>query len=807
MYLSLALATLSLAQSQEHPNVDKAVPRNRGEQLQPDEEVGKPPRMTVEMGAQTGSVDGRKPFGFQAYRDIPQGFFVRRFDYWASGEGSPWQFSFVSQDVMQRDMTFNAGLENVGRFRIDLDLWSFSRYWSDRDRSVLVQAQPGLLVVSDAMRATVQATFPGLKPGTTCSAWAGCSVMAANVANAGESEIRSYRQRGSLTQTYQLREGLTLRLNLMRQRQSGNRLMSEGAYSRQDTPIGVVFEMPGQELAEPTYYRTTEFGAELNYRRRMWLASIEYTGSLFHDDISSLIWQNPFRLTPAQAVLNGDPYKDGAQGRFEFAQTQASLPPNNQAHTLTGSLMVFLPHSSKISGLISWSRRTQNDAFLPFTINPAITVDNALTPINPETAIPKLPEGVLPTSLAALPRKSLGGLNHILNQDYVASTRPVKPLQLTFHYNDYDFNDLTEPLLFPGYAAYGNSFWRTTRYGQPTDAPQNPAGDTAVPIERLSKSFQRRRLLVESALKPLRDLTWKTSYRCDFWNRENRPVREATDCGTDSSIAYAPRGPIYLQAGFAYLDRKPAAYDPGHLENLFLRMFDETGRVRTQGNALVSVDFTKRAAVSASWSYAGDRYDKAFYGLHQQKSNSLTADINFNVNENFGFFAGWGYDRIGYDYLLSASLGYLLQNSWSRDTRDGVHSAQMGFSGSFAQAKGSYSFSYGLTLARTLINTVNPYTVQPSALDYSRAYPFPVVKSQLQELRAEASYQVASRVRAGVSFLFEPYRLSDFAYDTVSPYDPSSFAPETDSRRYLFMGTGPSSYTGKLLTMYVRYTF
>jgi hypothetical protein len=763
--------------------------------------------MTFEVGVQTGSVDGKKSFGFQAYRDVPQGAFVRRFDYRINGEGSPFQFSFRSQDLVQRDMTFNAGLENIGRFRIDLDFWSFSRYWSDRDRSVLVHAQPGFLVVSEAMRSSVEATFPALKPGTNCGAWAGCGVAAANVANAGESEIRSYRQRGSLTQTYELREGLTLRLNLMRQRQSGSRLMSEGAYSRQDTPIGVVFEMPGQELWEPTVYRTTEFGAELGYRSKTWLANIEYTGSLFHDDISSLVWQNPFRLTPAQAVLNGDSYKDGAQGRFEFAQTQASLPPNSQAHTFTGSLMVFLPHSSKISALISWSRWTQNDAFLPFTINPAITVNNALTPTNPETVIPKLPEGVLPTSLAALPRKSLGGLNHVLNQDYVASTRPVHPLQLTFHYNDYDFNDLTQQLLFPGYAAYGNSFWRTTRYGQPASSPQNPAGDTDVPIERNPKSFQRQRVLFESALKPVRDLTWKASYRCDLWHRENRPVRELTDCGIESSIAYAPRGPAYLQAGFMRLDREPASYDPGHLENLFLRMFDEARRIRTQGNALLSVDLSPRVLVSASWSYAGDRYDKGFYGLHRQKSNSLSADVSFNVNENFGFFAGWAYDRIGYDYLLSASLGYLWENSWSRDTRDGVHSAQMGFSGSFAQAKGSYSFSYGLTLARMLINTVNPNMVQPDALAYSRAYAFPAVKSQLQELRAEASYQVSRKVRMGFSFLFEPYRLSDFAYDTVSPYDPGSFAPETDARRYLFMDSGPSSYTGKLFTMYVRYTF
>jgi Putative outer membrane beta-barrel porin, MtrB/PioB len=395
----------------------------------------------------------------------------------------------------------------------------------------------------------------------------------------------------------------------------------------------------------------------------------------------------------------------------------------------------------------------------------------------------------------------------VLNQDYVANTRVVRPLELTFHYNDYDFDDLTRQLLFPGYAAYGNSFWRTTRYGQPASAPQNPAGDVDVPIERNPKSFRRQRVLLQGVLKPVRDLTWKTEYRWDLWHRENRPVRELTESGITSSIAYAPRGPAYLNAGFSYLDRTPTAYDPGHLENLYLRMFDEARRIRTQGNAMFSVDLARQVVFSGSWYYTGDRYDKRFYGLHQQKSNGLSADLSFDVSENFAFFAGYGYDRIGYDYLLSASLGYLWVNSWSRDTRDRVHSVHMGLSGSIGQTKLNYSFSYGLTLARTLINTVNPNTVQPDALDYSRAYPFPVVKSQLSELRADASYQLSKRIRTGFSFLFEPFHLGDFAYDAVSPYNPASFAPETDTRRYLFTGSGPTSYTGKLLAVYIRYSF
>ena len=171
VHLSLALATMSLAQ-QIPPIVDTAArtpssqgiasPQKEAGQAQAEgEETERPAKLTLEVGAQSASVDGKKSFGFQAYRDVPQGAFIRRFDYRVNGEGSPWLFSFRSQDLMQRDMTFNASLEKIGRVRIDLDFWSFSRYWSDRDRSVLVQARPGFLVVSDAMRSSVQATFRG----------------------------------------------------------------------------------------------------------------------------------------------------------------------------------------------------------------------------------------------------------------------------------------------------------------------------------------------------------------------------------------------------------------------------------------------------------------------------------------------------------------------------------------------------------------------------------------------------------------------------------------------------------------------
>jgi len=209
---------------------------------------------------------------------------------------------------------------------------------------------------------------------------------------------------------------------------------------------------------------------------------------------------------------------------------------------------------------------------------------------------------------------------------------------------------------------------------------------------------------------------------------------------------------------------------------------------------------------SGSWFLLSDTYDKTFFGLHQQKWNSLAADVTLNVSESFGMIAGWGYDRMGYDYLAVAktTFPYSVANAWIRDTRDRVHSAHLGFSGT--AGKFNYQLNYEMALARMVINTVNPNAIVPTQVLNAQAFPFPDVKNQFHELRLDASYQVASRVRLGLFYRLEPYRMNDFAYDSVQPYAAVSVAPENDARRFYFLDAGPSNYLGNMVAFYVRYS-
>lgn len=160
----------------------------------------------------------------------------------------------------------------------------------------------------------------------------------------------------------------------------------------------------------------------------------------------------------------------------------------------------------------------------------------------------------------------------------------------------------------------------------------------------------------------------------------------------------------------------------------------------------------------------------------------------------------------GYDYLAIAKTAapYNFNNTWTRDTRDGIHDAYLGFSGAVGGFE--YQFNYGFALARTAIHTVNPFPINPSDALNTQAYPFPTVKNQFHELRLNASYQIARNVRLGIYYLLEPFRLNDFAEDTVYAYGPEHIAPENDDRRYMFMDVGGSNYTGNLAALYLRYT-
>ncbi len=305
------------------------------------------------------------------------------------------------------------------------------------------------------------------------------------------------------------------------------------------------------------------------------------------------------------------------------------------------------------------------------------------------------------------------------------------------------------------------------------------------------------------AIRPTSDITWKTGYRFERYLRERREVDLSREHGFHTTFVYAPKSPLYAKASYRYFDRQPDFYDAVHSHPDWYRVWEQGQRVRKQSSVLLSYNFSPGTALTASWFNGSDRFDRSLYGLHQMQLNSLNADFTWTASDTLSMFAGWGYDRNGFDYSLVANTGsYNFANSYHRDNREGIHFAQLGLNGTFFGDRGEYTLTYAGSLARTEMTTANPFPIATpgSAL----ANPFPVVKNQLHEIRFNTSIAMAENIRLGFNYLHEPYRLNDFTQDIIGPYIPGRL--QQDVSPYAFNDLPLRNYTGNVLAVYLRYT-
>ena len=115
------------------------------------------------------------------------------------------------------------------------------------------------------------------------------------------------------------------------------------------------------ELAGPVDYQTHNIEVGGEYAGKGWSLGLKYNGSLFYNDTSTLVFDNPAAVGPNcidSTTINYTNFTGPCRGR-------ADLYPNNQAHTFTLTGTASLPMKTQILGTVSYGWRLQNDSFLP----------------------------------------------------------------------------------------------------------------------------------------------------------------------------------------------------------------------------------------------------------------------------------------------------------------------------------------------------------------------------------------------------------------------------------------------------------
>ena len=381
----------------------------------------------------------------------------------------------------------------------------------------------------------------------------------------------------------------------------------------------------------------------------------------------------------------------------------------------------------------------------------AMTQDQRLAPwtINHAIEGSGLPPGMRAVNVEALPRASLKGKANVFTTDDSLALLLTRNATLTFRYRDYDFANETPEMRMPGYAGGGDTFWRTELRGQPI---------AAVPL-----SYRRQTGQSELAWSRGR-LRARLGYERESVTREQQQTVRTARNGFTAAVNYRREDLVASAA---------------------LRRSDQTGgeamrfdaATRTRDDARFRVQWTpgERFAAAASFSTVADDYGRRPLGMRRFAVSNASVDVRMTLSNESALTARVTRESTAYEYA---------QPGWERAVDDGVTSAAL---------------EYDVALGRLSLHAAYERSAARQSISDR-----PEIESTLQDVRAEAEYELTPRWQVGMRYRHEPYALDDYATDVVSVHPDGALSGDADARRMLLLDARYSDHAAHVLAVYFR---
>ena len=185
--------------------------------------------------------------------------------------------------------------------------------------------------------------------------------MSALEASLQRFDIESNRKRAEIGVSYAITREWELKAGWRNDDREGTRIRGVEFGSSPGNPRALL-------LPEPIDSSTQQIDASLAYTGEDLRATIAYHGSVFRNHVGALIWQNAY--TSAPWVGPGTPLP----ANFPLPMGQAGAAPDNQFHQLSITGAYEFSSSTRLTIVGSRGRMSQNEMFLPYTINPGLAI-------------------------------------------------------------------------------------------------------------------------------------------------------------------------------------------------------------------------------------------------------------------------------------------------------------------------------------------------------------------------------------------------------------------------------------------------
>ena len=484
---------------------------------------------------------------------------------------------------------------------------------------------------------------------------------------------------------------------------------------RGELPFGASFGFSNDvEVAVPYDSRTNDFTLGTEWTNSKSMLRVGYQGSWFDNLDPILVWDSPLRLT------------DATDGSNLPGRGRMTLWPSNSAQTISFGGYSKLAHRTQVTGFLSYEARSNDEPLQPFTINSV--------------------QRVIP-----LPRATTQADAGIWATNLNLVSHPVTDWRFNARFREYNYSNNMPATTITDYVAYDTNVSQSTTNG---------------PL-----------LLAHSRTTFDADATWNKLLPLALtlgYSRNNAGYDERVFGSTGENVFRIVADGVANQmvsyrAQYEGGDRTGSGLNEALLvqigEQPGLRHYDLADRTRNRFTGLVNITPNEVWNFSVSGGVGNEDYKDSQFGLQSTDFDNISFGVDYQNASGFGGGGTYNYERYaGFQRSRSAKSDPAEFNNpdrdWTADSRETVHYFSIYASppriGQNTEARISYDFSDARGNYFQTIVPGGPLT-PPNQL--------PEVFNKLQQLHIDVRHRISSKLAASFSYLYEPFRVFDFAFD------------------------------------------
>jgi MtrB/PioB family decaheme-associated outer membrane protein len=769
-----------------------------------------------------GQVEGEVVFGpqyfaattnrdsnkFEEYRDVPNGFVIERFDFLFQ-PNPHWYLDIAATDVMQRDVRLNV---QFGR----IDLWKGTvrwsenpREWTDQAYQLFAESQRSVFTLVDPLQAAIRAAPASVDadgdlewdPGTK-----GFIIKDAIAQGAQPVEVGHQRKVGGASFEYTPTRHWTFTLDANRERRKGTAPQTLGMY----------FSQAPAEVAAPIDFKTDMASIGGEYTSKMWNAGVRLTQTDFNTGRTFLQWDDQlFLVDEAVNVNQANPGRSQMSQAVNYDATQFSLFGG-----------VNLPMHTRIDASFTEGQTTQDDPFLPMTIN------SLLTP-------------------APLPATTYDGEHRTRAMRVNVFSRPTKSIRWGAWFRSYELDNRSPSLTFTDYVAADYQFPLCGNVNT-CDANGDTVANDRISRRSLPYGYKRDSLGAMFGWSPVHWFSGSVSYERESFDRKFSAVESSDEDIAKLTLDFTIAEWLTARTTLRHQERKADHYDAAYFEQSFpigepaeaeanegMRRFYWTDRDRD--NFTFTLDATPiewfgiyaeaaywkneysdpntGLAIGQSYTSQEDRnfdgipetYDILLAGRTRDRSTSYSLGFTATASERVHLYLDYTWDTWKYGLEtryrnVAAGIGTddPLDN-WGSNVDDKYNTASVGLDAELAPQR-KWWLALDASWSKGTGDIETHFVPGGASSGDTTLTAFPQLATTLAIAQLAVHHEIRKNLGYQLRYWYESWKEDNFASDFNQPYmgDPDN---DPGSDKSIFLGLDFKNYTNHIVSVMLNYSF